>query len=265
MKRLLIILFIGVSILSLYSFEYADDERYMTFISINKQEFYVLDTINSIYKFCITVSEDSDHVIGREISYGRIKKTDSTFIIYGTECLFARFFISNDKHVKKGTTRIILLDSYLNDSVINVSRIAFYGKDSDSIIYEDGAFIGDLNVSVTLKTPSGCNFNLPMIVDSLKVCYSKGCTPLIELNAPEIRQKSHEAYKNVIIYWDKPKKGAQRYNDIIIDFQAPPPGYNEYHWSDKDSLEMYMAPSLGPGHYHVVMTREKRRILTYKR
>ncbi len=52
MKRLLIILFIGVSILSLYSFEYADDERYMTFISINKQEFYVLDTINSIYKFC---------------------------------------------------------------------------------------------------------------------------------------------------------------------------------------------------------------------
>ena len=196
MKRILVILFIGVSILSLYSFEYADDERYMTFISINKQEFYVLDTINSIYKFCITVSEDSDHVIGREISYGRIKKTDSTFIIYGTECLFARFCISNDKHVKKGTTRIILLDSYLNDSVKNVSRIAFYGKDSDSIIYEDGDFIGDLNVSVTLKTASGCNFNLPMIVDSLKVCYSKGCTPPIELNAPEIRQKSHEAYKN---------------------------------------------------------------------
>ncbi len=74
MKKLLIILFIGVSILSLYSFESADDERYMTFISINKQEFYVLDTINSIYKFCITVSEDSDHVIGREISYGRIKR-----------------------------------------------------------------------------------------------------------------------------------------------------------------------------------------------
>ena len=107
MKRILVILFIGVSILSLYSFEYADDERYMTFISINKQEFYVLDTINSIYKFCITVSEDSDHVIGREISYGRIKKTDSTFIIYGTECLFARFCISNDKHVKK-----VLQESY---------------------------------------------------------------------------------------------------------------------------------------------------------
>ena len=267
MKKIVIILFIGISILSLYSFEYADDERYMTFISINKQEFYVLDTINSIYKFCITVSEDSDHVIGREICSGKINNTDSSLIIHPSDESYVTGYIeiSYSKKVKKGTTEIVLFHSAFNNLVRNVN-INFYGNNSDYIIYEDVSYSGDLNVfGISHKKNNSIEtINFPMVIDAFKICYLNGCTPLILLKDTGIRQKRYK--KDILAYvdWYKPKKGKQQYNHVFIELRSY--NYcngNKYHWANKDSLEIFMGTSLTPGSYQVVMTREKRRVLTF--
>ena len=180
MKKIVIILFIGISILSLYSFEYADDERYMTFISINKQEFYVLDTINSIYKFCITVSEDSDHVIGREICSGKINNTDSSLIIHPSDESYVTGYIeiSYSKKVKKGTTEIVLFHSAFNNLVRNVN-INFYGNNSDCIIYEDVSYSGDLNVfGISHKKNNSIEtINFPMVIDLSLIHISEPTRP----------------------------------------------------------------------------------------
>lgn len=267
MKRLLIILFIGVSILSLYSFECGTDKGCITFKSKFNQNFYILDTLNSTYKYYKIVSEDSNYVTGREICSGKINNTDSSLIIHPSDESYVTGYIeiSYSKNVRKGTTEIILFHSAFNNLVRNVN-INFYGNDSDCIIYEDVSFSGDLNVFGIShkKNKSIETINFPMVIDAFKICYLNGCTPLILLKDTGIRQKRYK--KDILAYvdWYKPKKGKQQYNHVFIELRS----YNycngdKYHWANKDSLEIFMGTSLTPGSYQVVMTREKRRVLTF--
>lgn len=267
MKRIIHI-FAALAALSLCSFGSGKD-KYMTFtsvFSVPTNFFLQLDTVNSIYRYCLTISADSDYIIGREISIGKFEFTDTTLIIYSTDMSYPVVYFANVRHLPKNMTKVMFEYSNSGDSVMDDRYLTFYSSDRMDSIETTQTVLRQLESDGKINNlrTAGSRFavDIPMQIGALKIAYDSIATPVIDLADIPWNNKSSSLYKGVAFHRDG-KKG--KYNNVWISFHNNPPSRSIYHRVGNDSLAVKGHYGVGMRYHNfIALTREKRKVLTFK-
>ena len=250
MKKCAYIILLFIAIISLCSYGINVTEKNCTVFS-NGKYFYVVDTAELSYKLCENVFDDTYYIVGREMGSGKITYTDSMLIFMRNEYKCPMIKFSNEKKVKKGHTKVMIIDA----ERYNLKSIQFYSNEST----ETKAEYHPINDKVSHKC-----FELPIEVGALQIDFADENTPLKELDSLNRIVETLQHKKNVSCLFEKLKNPKLKYNMIWIGGRNLPL-YRDvqlYFRGDKDTL---ISKACFSRPYDIVsLVLDRRRVITFK-
>ncbi len=223
--------------------------------------FYILDTLNSTYTYCETTKQDSVSIVGKEVFTGNIVNSDSVLIISASKEPSVTVILSYSKHIKKNES-FVVTDQY------GIESIKFYDQsDSCKLKYTLNNKLDNTVIKSEKKAGSSSVYlELSMKIKALQIEFFGDQSPIINLDSlDEFSTGYFKRIRNTYITCSSEcKKKKCNFINIIIDKYHPISSNTKYYWENKDSLGRYVAASLGPTHYYIALTQEKRHVSTFK-
>jgi len=263
MKKILYICAISV-VLPLCGFGSgsADEE---VFRAPNEKYFVILDSSDSTYRYCLTEYEDSNCLMGREISVGLYDRTNVSLRIFSSDMKYTRILFMYYNNLPENVTRIIMERYLLDDSSSVEDHITLYnpeGKDSIvltpstlSHLEEDGK-ITDLTVD-----DSFYDALIPERIGAIRICKDGIKTPIIDLSEIPWHKRNTLVYEGVEF-----SKTWKKYNVMWVKFASHRPLYTSvFYWQGNDTLVERVRPPMGRAYKtYVALIRERRQVITRK-
>jgi len=227
------------------------DEKRIIFSPERAFYFFEVDTVELKYKLYQTVFQDSSCLVGREKGFGEIIYRDSMLIFMRNEYKCPMIIFSNNKKIKKGHTKVIIIDA----GICDLKSIRFYGGENQ----RTGITYHPDNIDATFNF-----FDLPMDVEAMEIDFADETTPLIKLDSLLSDFDNPQHRKNVTIKLDKPKRDKQKYNLIWV-LPRRFPLHEDYHLWFGDNRDTLISKACFSRPYDEVhLTRDKRIVVTYK-